>query len=115
MKKGKEKAKGEDLIDPPGRLPELLRETWVDDTTGILRPSTVTLDDSFAGSLHLYEPDYTRRRNQWSFSHELVFLLQGGNECPWVVWRCSQIGQIRIQQTILPPCTCTSVPFLSTC
>ena len=119
MKKGKEKAKGEDLIDPPGRLPELLPEPWVDDSTGIIRPNTVTLDVSFSGSLRLYKPDSARRRNQWSFSLELVFLPreheQAGNPSPWVFWHCSQIGQIRIQRTTLPPGTCISVPFLSTC
>lgn len=129
LKKDKEKAKGEDLdvammhglIYPPGRSPNLLDVApWADNTTGIRRPSTNTLDDSFAGGLRYLDPDYALRRKEWSFSrgHDRVSLPpreSDGIPRHWDVWRCSQIGQIRVERATLPPCTYISVLFLGMC
>ena len=120
-KKDKEKSKGEDLdvpmiqglIDPPSRSPNLLDVApWAeaDDPTGLRRPSTVTLDDSFAGGLRFHDPDYALRRKEWSFNRDpdrvsLPPRESDGNPRHWDVWRCSQIGQVRIERATIPPCT----------
>jgi hypothetical protein len=62
----------------------------------------------------------TLRRNEWSFIRERKRVSfppreQNGNPKHWDVWRCSQIGQIRIERATLRPCTCISAPFLFTC
>ncbi|KAH9168244.1 hypothetical protein EDB89DRAFT_1855714 [Lactarius sanguifluus] len=130
-KRKKEKGKGEDfdasvmrgLIGSPSNSSNLLDVApWAEaegGATGLRRPSTVTLDDSFAGGLRRDDPDYALRRNKWSFIRvrEHVPLPPrelDGNPRLWDVWRCSQIGQIRIERATLPPCTCISVPFLAT-
>jgi hypothetical protein len=129
-KKDKERGKGEDLdvaamqglFDPPSHSPNLLDVApWAeaDDATGLRRPSTVTLDDSFAGGLRFHDPDYALRRKEWSFirDRDRVSLPPrefDANQRHWDVWRCSQIGQIRIERATLPPCTCISVLFLGT-
>ncbi len=82
--------------------------------------AAVTLEDSFLCIRHWDDPDYELRRDEWSFirKRERVSLPPrepDGNPRLWDVWRCSQIGQIRIEQATLPPCTCISVPFLATC
>ncbi|KAH9059004.1 hypothetical protein EDB87DRAFT_833794 [Lactarius vividus] len=119
-KRKKEKGKGEDfdasvmrgLIGSPSNVPNLLDVApWAeeeDGATGLRRPSTVTLDDSFAGGLRRDDPDYALRRNKWSFIRvrEHVSLPPrelDGNARLWDVWRCSQIGQIRIERATLPP------------
>ena len=86
---------------------------WADagDAAGPRRPSTVTLDDSFAGGLRRDDPDYASRRKEWSFIRErerVVLPLRepDGNPRHWDLWRCTQIGQIRIERATLPPCTC---------
>lgn len=117
-KKDKEK-KGEDfdvavmhgLLGSPSGSPNLLDVApWAeaDDPTGLRRPSTATLDDSFAGGLRRDDPDYALRRNEWSFirERERVSLPPrefDGNPRYWDFWRCSQIGQIRIERATLPP------------
>jgi hypothetical protein len=118
-KKDKERGKGEDLdvaamqglFDPPSHSPNLLDVApWAeaDDATGLRRPSTVTLDDSFAGGLRFHDPDYALRRKEWSFirDRDRVSLPPrefDANQRHWDVWRCSQIGQIRIERATLPP------------
>ena len=81
-----------------------------EDAAGPRRPSTVTLDDTFAGGLRRDDPDYALRRKEWSFVRErervsLPLREPEGNPRHWDVWRCSQIGQIRIERATLPPCT----------
>jgi len=132
-KRKKDKVKGKDedfddaampgLIGSPSGSPNLLDVApWAEagDATDLRRPSTVTLDDSFAGGLRRDDPDYALRRNEWSFIRErervsLPPREPDGNPRLWDVWRCSQIGQIRIERATLPPCTCISVLFLATC
>ena len=126
-KKDKESGKAEDfdiaamrgLIGPsshPSNLLDVAPWAEPDDATGPRRPSTVTLDDSFAGGLRRDDPDYASRRKEWSFirERERVSLPPrelDGNPRRWDLWRCSQIGQIRIERATLPPCTC----ILPTC
>ena len=121
-KKDKESGKGEDfdiaamrgLIGSSSDSPNLqVVAPWAepDDATGPRRPSTVTLDDSFAGGLRRDDPDYASRRKEWSFIRErervsLPPREPDGNPRRWDLWRCSQIGQIRIERATLPPCTC---------
>jgi hypothetical protein len=81
-----------------------------DQMIGPRRPSTVTLDDSFAGGLRRLDPGYAERRNEWSFirDREQVVLPPRdpeGSPRTWAVWRCAQIGKIRLERVILPPCT----------
>ena len=81
-----------------------------DDTTDSGRPSTVTIDDSFAGGLRRNDPDYASRRKEWSFTckREPAILPSrepDGNPKHWDVWRHGQIGQIRIERATLPHCT----------
>ena len=86
------------------------------DATGPRRPSNVTLDDSFASGLRRDDPDYASRRKEWSFIHERSRVSfpprePNGNPRRWDVWRCSQIGRIRIERATLMPCPYISVPF----
>ncbi|KAI0266989.1 hypothetical protein BC834DRAFT_842712 [Gloeopeniophorella convolvens] len=71
------------------------------------RPSTVTLDDSFAGGLRRDDPEYAVRRTAWSFirgpaPHIVPPRETGGVPKVWDVWRSTQIGQIRIERAVLP-------------
>ncbi|KAI0249596.1 hypothetical protein BJV78DRAFT_1155675 [Lactifluus subvellereus] len=99
------------LIGQPSRVQDLLDVApWAtsDEMTGPRRPSTVTLDDSFAGGLRRLDPDYAVRRNEWSFIRErdrVVLPARDPDSSPriWDVWHCAQIGQIRIERAILPP------------
>jgi len=127
-KKDKEKGKGEDfdvamlrgLFESPSgspTLPDVAPWAEADHTTGLRLASTVILDDSFAGSLRRYDYDYALRRNEWSFIRERERVSfpprePDGNPRHWDIWRCSQIGKIRIERATLPPCTCISVPIL---
>jgi hypothetical protein len=120
-KKDKGKVKGvldvaamQGLIGQPSPAPNMLDvapwATDTDETTGPRRPSTVTLDDSFAGGLRRLDPDYAIRRNEWSFIREperIVVPPRDPDRGPrtWDIWGCAQIGQIRIEKAILPPCT----------
>lgn len=86
-----------------------------DQMIGPRRPSTVTLDDSFAGGLRRLDPGYAERRNEWSFVREreqAVLPPRGPEGSPrtWDVWRCAQIGKIRLERAILPPCMFPFVP-----
>jgi hypothetical protein len=107
------------LIGQPSRVQNLLDVApWAsaDEMTGPRRPSTVTLDDSFAGGLRRLDPDYAVRRIEWSFMRErerVVLPARDPESRPrtWDVWRCAQIGQIRIERAILPPCTYTVMPY----
>jgi hypothetical protein len=99
----------------PSRDPSNLLDVapWADagDAAGPRRPSTVTLDDSFAGGLRRDDPDYASRRKEWSFIRERERVVlpsrePDGNPRHWDVWRCTQIGQIRIERATLPHCTC---------
>ncbi|KAI9457428.1 hypothetical protein F5148DRAFT_1151177 [Russula earlei] len=119
-KRKKDKSKGKNpldvaavqgLIGPSSTLPSVLDVApWAeaDEVTGSRRPSTVTLDDSFAGGLRRLDPDYAERRNEWSFIHEpervvLPSYNPGSSPRTWDVWRCAQIGKIRLERTTLPP------------
>ena len=119
-KKDKGKVKGvldvaamQGLIGQPSPAPNLVDiapwATDADEMAGPRRPSTVTLDDSFAGGLRRLDPDYAVRRNEWSFIREperIVVPPRGPDRSPrtWDIWRCAQIGQIRIERAVLPPC-----------
>lgn len=101
------------LIGPPPALSNLSDVApWADvgAMAGPRRPSTVTLDDSFAGGLRRLDPLYAERRNEWSFIREreqVVFAprVPDGTPRTWDVWRCAQIGKIRLERATLPPCT----------
>jgi hypothetical protein len=98
------------MAGDPSNLLDVAPWAGADDAAGPRRPSTVTLDDSFAGGLRRDDPDYASRRKEWSFvrGRERVSLPlrePDGNPRHWDVWRCSQIGQIRIERATLPPCT----------
>jgi hypothetical protein len=119
-KRKKDKSKGKEpldvttmqgLIGLPSASSKLLDVApWADadEITGVRRPSTWTLDDSFAGGLRRLDPDYAERRNEWSFIRErdqVVLPSRGPDGGPrtWDVWRCAQIGKIRLERAILPP------------
>ena len=99
------------LIGPSSALPNLLDVApWADADTGPRRPSTVTLDDSFAGGLRRLDPQYAERRNDWSFISEREQVVlpprdPEGSARTWDVWHCVQIGKIRLERATLPPCT----------
>jgi hypothetical protein len=120
-KRKKDKSKGKEpldvttvqgLIGLPTASPKLLDVApWADadEITGVRRPSTWTLDDSFAGGLRRLDPDYAERRNEWSFIRERDQVVlpsrdPDGSPRTWDVWRCAQIGKIRLERAILPPC-----------
>ncbi len=119
-KRKKDKSKGKEpldvatmqgLIGPSSALPNLLDVApWADADTGPRRPSTVTLDDSFAGGLRRLDPQYAERRNDWSFIREREQVVlpprdPEGSARTWDVWHCVQIGKIRLERATLPPCT----------
>jgi hypothetical protein len=98
------------LIAPSAALPSLrdIAPWEADEMTDSRRPSTVTLDDSFAGGLRRLDPDYAERRIEWSFIREpdrVAFPPRDPNGSPraWDVWRCAQIGKIRLERAVLPP------------
>ncbi|KAH8989855.1 hypothetical protein EDB83DRAFT_2304917 [Lactarius deliciosus] len=109
--KDKEEGKDEDfdfarIIGLPSSSPNVVPWAEADDTKSLRRPSTATLDDSFAGSLPRDDPDHALRRNVWSFIRQREGVSQpprrpDGNPRHWDVWRCSQIGQIRIERAIV--------------
>ncbi|KAH9170921.1 hypothetical protein EDB89DRAFT_1887555 [Lactarius sanguifluus] len=109
--KDKEEGKDEDfdfsrIIGLPSSSSKVVPRAEADDTTGLRRPSTAMLDDSFAGSLPHDDPDHALRRNVWSFIRQRERVSQpprrpDGNPRHWDVWRCSQIGQIRIERAIV--------------
>jgi hypothetical protein len=122
----KDKSKGKEtldiaaLISPPNALPNRQEiAPWAEDEiSGPRRPSTVTLDDSFAGGLRRLDPGYAERRNEWSFIREHDQVVHAprdpeGTPRTWDVWRCAQIGKIRLERAILPPCTVFSCPPVS--
>ena len=92
---------------------------WAEpDLIGPRRPSTVTLDDSFAGGLRRLDPGYAERRNEWSFIRDREQAVlpprdPEGSPRTWDVWRCAQIGKIRLKRAILPPCTSPPRFFVS--
>ncbi len=101
------------LIGPQGAMSTRLEiAPWAepDQIIGPRRPSTATLDDSFAGGLRRLDPGYAERRNEWSFirGHEQVVIPPPrdpeGSPRTWDIWRCSQVGKIRLERAILPPC-----------
>ncbi|KAH8993418.1 hypothetical protein EDB92DRAFT_1796308 [Lactarius akahatsu] len=106
--KDKEEGKDEDfdfarIIGLPSSSPKVVPWAEADETTGPRRPSTATFDDSFASSLRRDDPDYVLRRNVWSFIRQRERVSHpprrpDGNPRHWDVWRCSQIGQIRIER-----------------
>ena len=107
------------LIGLPNAMPNRLEiAPWAEagELTGPRRPSTVTLDDSFAGGLRRLDPGYAERRNEWSFIREREQAVlpprdPEGSPRAWDVWRCAQIGKIRLERAILPPCTFFLVLF----
>lgn len=120
-KRKKDKSKGKEpldvntvqgLIGLPSATPNMLDVApWADadEITGVRRPSTWTLDDSFAGGLRRLDPDYAERRNEWSFIRERDQVVlpsrdPDGGPRTWDVWRCAQIGKIRLERAILSPC-----------
>lgn len=121
-KRKKDKSKGngafdvaavQGLIGPSAAVSNLLDVApWADASAmaGPRRPSTVTLDDSFAGGLRRLDPLYAERRKEWSFIREpeqvvLPPRVPDGTPRTWDVWRCAQIGKIRLERATLPPCT----------
>ncbi|KAI9430001.1 hypothetical protein H4582DRAFT_1825116 [Lactarius indigo] len=77
-----------------------------EDTTGSRRPSTATFDDSFASDRRHGDPGYALRRNMWSFIRQRERVSNpsrrpDGSPRYWDIWRCSQIGQIRIERATL--------------
>jgi hypothetical protein len=130
-KRKKDKTKGKETLDiaamqgllgPSSALPTNLLDVapWADagasEIAGPRRPSTVTLDDSFAGGLRRLDPHYAERRKEWSFIREpeqvvLPARELDGNPRTWDVWRCTQIGKIRLERATLPPCTFFSQNF----
>jgi len=121
-KRKKDKSKGKETLDvaamqgllgPSSTPPNLLDVApWADagETAGPRRPSTVTLDDSFAGGLRRLDPQYAEQRKEWSFirdPEQVVLPPRGPDGGPraWDVWRCAQIGKIRLERATLPPCT----------
>jgi hypothetical protein len=83
----------------------------VDEMTG-----TAALDDLFARGLRRLDSGYAERRSEWSFvrvRERVVLPPRDQEDSPrtWDVWRCAQIGKIRLERAILPPCT-FSVFFL---
>lgn len=125
----KDKSKGKETLDiaamqgligPPNAMPDRLEiAPWADadEMTGPRRPSTVTLDDSFAGGLRRLDPGYAERRNEWSFIRERDQIIlpprePEGSPRAWDVWRCAQIGKIRLERAILPPCTFLPLPLV---
>ncbi|KAH9017305.1 hypothetical protein EDB85DRAFT_1874491 [Lactarius pseudohatsudake] len=112
-RKSKEKEEGKDedfdfarKIGLPSSSPNVVPWAEADDTTGPRRPSTATLDDSLSGSLRRDDPDHALRRNVWSFIRQRERVSQpprrpDGNPRHWDVWRCSQIGQIRVERATL--------------
>ena len=119
--KGKERLKSEESGSPNDSPNRLDVAPWTD-IMGPRRPSTVTLDDShsFARGLRHVGPNLLRR-NEWSFirnPERVSFPSREPNSSRryWDVWRCSQIGQIRVERvTFPPPCTYVSVPTICIC
>ncbi|KAI9453768.1 hypothetical protein BJY52DRAFT_1123296 [Lactarius psammicola] len=95
------------LIGSPSGSQDMV--PWTEaDNTGLRRPSTVMLDDSFAGGLRRDDSGHVLRRNEWSFIREREHvslpprkLNDNPRHCD--VWRCSQIGQIRVERATLTP------------
>ena len=121
-KRKKDKSKGNEpldvaamqgLIGPSPALSNLLDVApWADAgaIAGPRRPSTVTLDDSFAGGLRRLDPLYAEQRKEWSFIREreqvvLAPRVPDGTPRMWDVWRCAKVGKIRLERATLPPCT----------
>jgi hypothetical protein len=120
-KRKKDKSKGKETLDiaamqgligPSTSPPNLLDVApWADAgaVAGPRRPSTVTLDDSFAGGLRRLDPQYAEQRKEWSFirdAEQVVLPPRGPDGGPraWDVWRCAQIGKIRLERATLPHC-----------
>jgi hypothetical protein len=119
--KGKEKRKSGECssLSDSSNLPDVA--PWAD-IMGPRRPSTTTMtaevDDSFARGLRPVNPDVFHK--EWSFirNRERVSFPPpepNSNRRYWDVWRCSQIGQIRVERVTLSSCTCVSVPCLYVC
>ena len=118
----KEKSKGKETFDIAAMQGLIGSQSaiapWAepDQMIGPRRPSTVTLDDSFAGGLRRLDPGYAERRNEWSFVREREQAVTPprdpeGSPRTWDVWRCAQIGKIRLERAILPPCTLSLAPL----
>ncbi|KAH9053221.1 hypothetical protein EDB87DRAFT_1652931 [Lactarius vividus] len=63
-------------------------------------------DDSFLAKFGWADSNYALRRDEWSFvrEHEPVSLPShepNGDSRHWDVWRCSQIGKIRVERATL--------------
>jgi hypothetical protein len=123
-KRKKDKSKGKETLDITAMQgligPQSAIAPWAepDQMIGPRRPSTVTLDDSFAGGLRRLDPGYAERRNEWSFVREREQAVlpprdPEGSPRTWDVWRCAQIGKIRLERAILPPCTFSPRPLVS--
>jgi hypothetical protein len=120
-KKDKSKKETLDITAMQGLIgPQSAIAPWAepDQMIGPRRPSTVTLDDSFAGGLRRLDPGYAERRNEWSFVREREQVVlpprdPEGSPRTWDVWRCAQIGKIRLERAILPPCTFSPRPLFS--
>ena len=121
-KRKKDKSKGNEPLDVAAMqgliglsptLSNLLEVApWADAgaMAGPRRPSTVTLDDSFAGGLRRLDPLYAEQRKEWSFIREreqvvLAPRIPDGTPRMWDVWRCAKVGKIRLERATLPPCT----------
>ena len=123
-KRKKDKTKGNETLDITAMQgligPQSAIAPWAepDQMIGPRRPSTVTLDDSFAGGLRRLDPGYAERRNEWSFVREREQAVlpprdPEGSPRTWDVWRCAQIGKIRLERAILPPCAFPPRPLVS--
>jgi len=129
-KRKKDKSKGKETLDittvqgligPQSAMSnrqDIVPWAEPDQMIGPRRPSTVTLDDSFAGGLRRLDPGYAERRNEWSFIRGREQVVRPprdpeGSPRTWDVWRCAQIGKIRLERAILPPCTFSPRPLVS--
>lgn len=101
--KGKEKRKIGEYGSPSDSqsLPDVA--PWTD-IMAPRHPSTITVDESFGRAPRPVHP-VILRRNEWSFICNRMAVSfppsePNNNQRYWDVWRCSQIGQIRVQRVV---------------
>jgi hypothetical protein len=122
----KERSKGKDLLVDPAmediislsgalsNIPNVAPWPVTGDTTGTRRYRTETIDNSFGKAFQLLDPFYPKRCKEWSFIREreqVVLAFRDPDVGPrtWDVWRCAQIGKIRLRRVTISSC---KIPFL---